>query len=300
MTRTNSIIGILIAGVTLMATDLHARDWYVDNVSGNKRNRGTSADSPFKTISRALKKAEAGDRIILTNTGVAYNECISLAGRDHCGTELKPFFIVGNGATLDGRKKVDVEQWENVDGDIFRFQPFRKGFQMVYNGARPAKRSSVTKKTDLKNMKPEEWTMINGWIYFRVKPTIPPWNYDLSYCEHSVGITLYRVKNVVIQDLIVQGYQLDGINSHDGNKNVLLTGVRCRGNGRSGLSVGGASRCKIEGSVVGDNGEAQVRTEGYCQLEINQCALIESDEYGPPLVIKGGKVTVDGKPVEKK
>ncbi len=299
MAKLKIIIGLLVIGFAINPANLHARDWYVNNVGGNKQNRGTSADSPLQSITHALRKADQGDRIILQNTGVPYRESISLSGRKHCGTSLTPFFIIGNGATLDGRKSVEADQWQHVEGNIFRFEPRRKGHQMVYIGARPAKRSAVNKKADLKKLEEEHWTMINGLIYFRTKRTAAPENYDLSYCELSVGITLYRVKNVVIQDLVVQGYQLDGINSHDITENVLITGINSRGNGRSGISVGGASRCKIEGSVVGDNGAAQVRTEGYCQLEIKESTLLESDDYGPPLLIKGGKVTVDGKEMKK-
>ena len=59
-----------------------------------------------------------------------------------------------------------------------------------------------------------------------------------------MGITLYEVRNVVIRDLIVQGFQLDGINAHDGVFDALLKKVTCRGNARSGICVGGASRVR--------------------------------------------------------
>ena len=56
-----------------------------------------------------------------------------------------------------------------------------------------------------------------------------------------VGITLYKVRDVAIGDLTVQGFQLDGINAFDGAFDIQLSGVTCRGNGRSGiLGPGGA------------------------------------------------------------
>lgn len=75
--------------------------------------------------------------------------------------------------------------------------------------------------------------------------------------SQTVGITLYQVLNVEIQDLVVQGYQLDGVNAHDSAFNVKLVGLTCRGNGRSGISIGGALRVELEACLVGNNGEWQ-------------------------------------------
>jgi hypothetical protein len=105
-----------------------------------------------------------------------------------------------------------------------------------------------------------------------------------------VGITLYEVRHVVIRDLIVQGFQLDGINAHDGVFGASFIGVTCRGNARSGISVGGASRVRVEGCVVGNNGAAQVRTEGYSHTRVINSHLL--DNTAPPVVREGGTVHV--------
>ena len=82
----------------------------------------------------------------------------------------------------------------------------------------------------------------------------------------------------------------DGINAHDNVFGATVLGVVARGNGRSGISVGGASRVTIEASLVGNNGTAQIRTEGFSETKLKNNDLINDDPNAPALVSEGGKV----------
>ena len=64
-------------------------------------------------------------------------------------------------------------------------------------------------------MKPLQWTLNEGWIYFCVEPDRLPEHYQLSYARLQVGLTLYKVEQVAITNLVVQGFELDGINCQD-------------------------------------------------------------------------------------
>jgi hypothetical protein len=99
---------------------------------------------------------------------------------------------------------------------------------------------------------------------------------------------------VRIRDLIVQGFQRDGINAHDGAYQVAIRNVTCRGNGRSGISVGGASQVEIDGCLIAANGSAQVRTEGFSHTRITRSQL--PDKTAPALLRLGGKVQWDAEP----
>ena len=116
----------------------------------------------------------------------------------------------------------------------------------------------------------------------------------MEYAALPVGITLYEVRNVVIRDLVIQGFQLDGVNAHDSVFNLTLSGLTCRGNARSGISVCGASRVLIDNCLCGNNGDSQVRTEGYSHTRIVNCELL--DDTAPPLKREGGTVTSDVEP----
>jgi hypothetical protein len=149
----------------------------------------------------------------------------------------------------------------------------------------------VSHRDEIATLEPKQWCLFDRHLYFCVEAGQLPQAYSLSFTAQQVGITLYEVRNVVIRDLTVQGFQLDGVNAHDGVTGAVLSGLNCRGNGRSGISVGGASRVRIESCLVGNNGTAQVRTEGACHAQLIGCDLL--DNTAPKIVRDGGKVVVN-------
>jgi hypothetical protein len=234
-----------------------------------------------------------GDQIVLANTGVPYRESITLEGGRHSGYPSRPFVIRGNGAILDGSWQVPVAAWEHFRADIFRFQPHRTAYQQLFLDAVPVPRVKLAPDANnVADLEPLTWCLFNRQIYFRPeKDKLPPY-YNLSCAGWQTGITLYKCERVLIENLIVQGFQLDGINAHEGVFHSQLIGVTARGNGRSGISIGGASRVKLDTCVVGNNGAAQVRTEGWSTTELVDCDLI--DNTAPGLVRDAGRVTING------
>lgn len=275
--------------VLAMTTTCPAADWYVDNIAGDDRKNGSQpnntseADGPVRTIAKALRHAGHSDRIILANSGEPYRESISLVGR-HSGTARLPFTIVGNGAVLDGQLPVPDDAWEFFAGEVFQFQPKRLSAaqQLFFEGKPLVKGPSITADGRLPPLKELEWRYFDQHIQFRPEAGKLPQSYALTHAAQPVGITLYQVMHVDIQDLVVQGFQLDGINAHDSVFNTRLVGITARGNGRSGISIGGASRVTLEACLVGNNGLAQVRTEGYSQTKLINCNLL--DNTAPALV----------------
>ena len=92
------------------------------------------------------------------------------------------------------------------------------------------------------------------------------------------------------------GHIFDGVNAHDDAQNCLLSGLTCRGNARSGISIGGSSRVEVSSCLLGSNGAAQLRSEGHCVVDVKGCDLL-GDEHGPSHRIEGGRVSIDGKRV---
>ena len=277
-----------ILGV-LCTAPVYARDIYVNNVAGNDAKDGQAASAvdvetgPVRTIRRALRHAGRSDRIILANTGEPYRESISLVG--HLGgVPHAPFEIIGNGAILDGSLPVPADAWEFSRGDIFQFQPAHlSAAQQLFRDGLPLKRGpGPTLDGRLPPLEPLQWRYFDGAIEFRPEENQLPMSYDLTYAALPVGITLYQVSYVNISDLTVQGFRLDGINAHDSAFEIRLIGITARGNGRSGISIGGSSQVEIEGSLVGNNGAAQVRTEGWSHTKIINSTLL--DNTAPPLV----------------
>jgi len=290
---------ILFIASTITAMPSFARDFYVDNVQGDDRNdglaqfRGTSGSGPFKTIARALRKVDGGDRVFLAKNADPYRESITLEGRNCSGNSFQAFQLIGNGATLDGSTTIGEEAWEHFAGNVFRFRPDRPKHQILFLDARPLPKVDANNRQQLSSLEPLHWALHQNHIYFCVEQDKLPSSYNLSCCGHSVGITLYQVHGVVISDLTVQGFQLDGVNAHDLVSNAHIQSSTLRGNGRSGVSIGGASRFRIESCLIGNNGNAQVRTEGFSRTELKDCDLVENQEAWR-IERDGGKLTFDG------
>jgi hypothetical protein len=274
------------------AISTFAREIYVDNTTGDDRRGGTLARSegglgPCRTIAKALRIAQPGDRIVLANTGVPYRESITIQGPRHSGSDNYPFMIIGNGATLDGTLSLAEAHWEHVADGVFRMRPVLMSYQQLFLDDQPA-----IKKQPLPGeppqLAPREWCSIHGYIYFRVEDGKLPHNYNLACCGEQAGITLYDVHDVIVQDLTLRGFQLDAVNCHDNVRRTDLVRLITLQNGRSGLSIGGASRVRIDTCTSSANGEAQLRVEGYCIAQMIDNKL--DSATAPAIAREGGRI----------
>jgi hypothetical protein len=281
-----------------------ARDLFVNNLSGDDLFDGRSpvregpGHGPNQTIWRALRSARAGDRIVLAKTDEPYRESISLVGSRHSGHVQRQFVIDGNGAILDGSRPVPFDAWEFVRDDIFRFQPGRMDFQQLFHNGAPLVRRPYSPIYNRKlELEPLEWSLAGGWVYFRVEKGKMPQDYHLSDAYLTTGITIYKVEGVIIDNLIVQGFAVDGINLNDAVGPTILTGVISRGNGRSGVTVTGVSKVDLQGCLLGDNGQSQLLVQEFGNASVSNCDLL--DNTGPKWEVKNGaKLLMDGKSVQ--
>lgn len=289
-----------IFGLTTFAA---ARDIFVNNVAGDDRSDGLAEvrldprHGPVRTIGRGLAIAQKSDRIIVAGTEEPYREMLSLSTGRHSGTSEKPFTIVGNGAMLDGTVAPPAREWVHAADHVFSLKPRIKSYQQLYLDGKPAARRFVDPAIgELPQLEPLEWMLAQRRLYFRTEDGRLPEAYPVRYAGLQTGITLYHVRHVRIVDLVVQGFALDGVNAHDGTNDVVLERLTCRGNGRSGISIGGSSRIVVRDCLIGDNGAAQVRTEGYCLAELAETVIV--DNTAPAHDIQGGRLYLDGGRIE--
>jgi hypothetical protein len=275
-------------------TTVLGRDIYVDNLGGDDRNNGETlraqgkANGPCKTITKALRLVKSSDRIIIiAHPGEPYRESIAVQGGFISGREGAPAEIIGNGAVLDGTTSLRDAEWDSEGKDLFSIRPRLMAHQQLFLADKPAPRV-IVKDGTRPNMKAGEWCLFEGKICFRCEPGRIPSSYDPSCCGLQTGITLYEVHDLVISNLNIRGFQLDGVNAHDTARRVDLVNVTSVDNGRSGFSVGGASRVRLDGCNAAGNGKAQVRTEGYSITQILGGKFDETT--APALTSDGGKV----------
>lgn len=272
------------------------RDIYVNGRGGSDLNRGTAdenrggSDGPVRTIFRALALAEPGDRIVLAAEGGPYRESVTLFGKEHSGQPGFPLIIEGNGAVLDGREPLSPGVWQHIEGDLFRFPLLDAPID--WTCFRLYEKDEMLTKVDvpagsarLPELEENSWCVLEGAVYFCAEPGKSPIfreDYELSYSQRKVGVSLIQVRGVRIHDLTVLGFQRDGIAAANGALDVVLDNVQARQNGRSGLMIGGASRiyagyCRFE-----ENGGPQVLSLPYSRGLLYDCGVTEDDIQHDP------------------
>lgn len=283
-----------------------SRDIFVDNVRGNDEftgwevRIGVSKTGPVKTIARALKLAQAGDCIILANNeGEPYRESVTFLGKNHSAANARFFTLEGNGATLDGSEAFDPALWKFYRDGIFRFQPRLMAHQNLFLDGKPLERVELPKvEIPVVALDEMQWCLHEGYLYFKPERDRMPGDYALRTAGLECGITLMHVQSVEIRDLVVQGFQQDGIAAASAARHVNLKNVTLRGNARAGLSVGGASRVWLIESVAGNNNFAQILLEKYSSVHLTDSDLIANT--APAWVDRGegtAELVIDGKSI---
>jgi hypothetical protein len=221
---------------------------------------------------------------------------ISLSDVHHRGYPDQPLVISGNGATLDGTVVAAPGAWRYENDHIFSFRPRRLAYQQLFRDGQPLPHVRAASFLGSRvGLPPLHWTLLTDRIAFRVEEGRLPEQYALRHAGLQTGITLYNTQYVRIEDLVVQGFQQDGINAHELVTGCELVRVECRANGRSGISVGGVSRVTITDSSCYDNGRAQLRVEGLASVAAQGSDFGSEQTNVHRIEIQGlGKAVVDG------
>ncbi len=262
------------------ARNAYAENLLVDNVRGSdqqRRDSGGELRSPFRTLQKAIDSVEIGDMITVTNTGVPYHETVSLGTQRRLGTARFPLVIEGNGAIFDGSQELTNFDWEGAGSDLFELKVASPGYVKLFSGEPDTALKHIGHLQDLSTLQPLQYGRHLGAVYLRTRPGDVPHNYGLSVSRLQTGLTIYDTTFVEVRNLTFRGYRLDGVNCHDLADRVVLENITFADNGRSGLSVGGASRVTVLDSASSGNGESQIRTEGQCLVELQNVRIEPGD-----------------------
>jgi len=265
-------------GVVSCCGSAVAETYYVNNRVGNDRFDGLSErpiggdNGPVRSLALALRRADKSDMIILAATGRPYYESLTLMGPRHSGTGQHPFQIVGNGAELSGARPLPADQWQPVADSVWRITPIRKGhYQLVENGAALPEVACERTAAALPELRVGNWCAWRGAIYFRTEKEASPRDMDLSIAEDGVGLTLLGIENVIITNLTLKHYRLDGINAHDRCREVVLDQITSTENGRSGITVAGSSRVAIFDSACRANRKSSLLITELGIADVEDC-----------------------------
>lgn len=276
--RTTCSIALLAIVLTSTAG---ATTIFVDNLRGSDRCDGSTVNptsalfGPVRTLNRALELARRTDTIHLVNTGYPYRDDLRLFGRRHSGFPSHPFRIQGNGSVISGAKPVPTVCWRS-QGGLWWMAPRRKGHYLLLMDGKPLPRHSLDRSSPTSNLlaiPKGEWASWRGRIYYRTDALLDHEEQQLAIAGDDCGITLYAVRHVVIENLVVRHWRLDGISVPGLCTNVVLRNVICRENGRAGLTVSGTSRIRGEDLELIDNNKHSLLVEGFGVADLKNARL---------------------------
>lgn len=272
-----------VASILLnVATSSIAEVYYVNNRTGHDRNDGivdkplTVVSGPVRSVSRALELADFGDTIVIANTGKPYYDNLTFQGEKNSGAPERPFRMIGNGATLTGAMVVPPSAWKEAARDVWQVVPFRKGhFQLIRDGqALPEVRPAAGEVwPTLPELQVDQWCVWHGSIYYRCEPLVEPSALNMAIARRTCGITVFSAHDIVISDLTIQHFRLDGVNLHDLASHVELERLTLRENGRAGLAIGGSSTAQISASSVERNRDHSVLIQEAAAIALEDCIV---------------------------
>ena len=272
-----AITGVFVGLLTNSIAN--ARDIHVDNLLGNDMNNGAFSElidarsGPIRTLRRAIDLANFGDQVILTRPGAVYYDSLSLTGTRHSGTRMRPFTLIGNGATLSGMRTLPPQGWHRAGQDLWKLTFTRKGYYQLHRDGRtlPELRHEAG-NNPLDSLAAGHWTAWQGSVYFRADGESPE-TQTFTYAAEQTGLSLYQVENVRIVDLTLRDFRFDGLRAQNMCRNVTLENVNCIANGRAGFAITGSSDVEIIGGKTSENGRNQMLISKVSSVEIHNLAM---------------------------
>ena len=269
-----------LAALLAVCSTASARNVYVNNLAGSDRFDGLSEvrDSglvgPVRSLQRALLVANFGDTIVIANTGTPYNESLHLTGARHSGNEDVPFRVLGNGATLTGRWTVPPDCWKAEGTNIWSFEPPKKGYYQLFRDDQSVEQFGVLRdRYSVAGLKVGQYAVFQGRVFYRTGKGEDPRLMNFMMPQMTTGISLYGVRNVIVQDINVEHFRIDGLNAHDLCRNVLIRKVSSAQNSRSGMTVAGSSRVVLRNCEVKGNGANSLRIRERGEADVQDCKL---------------------------
>ncbi|MBA3315159.1 MAG: right-handed parallel beta-helix repeat-containing protein [Planctomycetota bacterium] len=277
MTRIVWTLSILL--IPSFALPASAKVIYVNNRTGDDVHDGTSPEvgaaraGPVRSLTRARVLIGPGDEVEIANTGDPYFDSLRLIGGRASGVASHPTVVRGNGAILDGSETIDPNDWVALGNGLWRLDPKRKGWFRLVRSSEVVTEAAHADSAGLPNPAAGSWAAWRGSIYYRaLAEELPPLEpYRLATRE--AGIFFYGVHDVIVENLTVRHFRLDGVNAHDQTRRVLLQNVVSEKNGRSGVFVGGSSSIILQGGSTNDNREASLLIHERAKADVREVKL---------------------------
>ncbi len=277
MSRSIAFLSTVLMLVSM--TPATAKVIYVNNRTGDDIYDGSTPEvgalrsGPVRTFARARVLVGPGDEIEIANTGDTYFDALHLVGHNASGVAGHPTVVHGNGAVLDGSEPIVPGDWKPLGQGLWRLDPRQKGWFRLIRDAEAVVEAPSDASAGRPSPTPGSWSAWEGSIYYQALPDELPPLEPYRLATREAGIFFYGVHDVIVRDLTVRHFRLDGVNAHDQAYRVLLQNVVSEKNGRSGVFVGGSSRIVLSGGATNDNREASLLIKEQASADVREMKL---------------------------
>ena len=263
---------------------IHARDIYVNNLTGADNNSGLTVDKPYKTIKKAVSEVKPGDIIHLVNTGSPYKE--SLVLNDVNGTPENRITIDGNGSTLSGCQALNLSEWKEVSPGLYknslfyaanRFVPdYMRIYYFLFDGrmnrmgrSRKGPCAPFKKPGELSE---KEWTFTesDSSFYIKINPAKKLDDYHIEQPVRSNAVAVSgNTSYVTVKNLICTHVYNDGFGLTGTAKKLRFENIQSHFCGDDGISAHVSVQYEVFGFVsignatgIADSGNSDTYYDG--------------------------------------
>ena len=220
-----------------------AATWHVNNVTGKATHDGSAPDRAFARIARAIAKVQAGDTVVLANTGRPYHEGLRLGGKR--GEPGRPIVIEGNGSVISGYRAIPPTAWKAQADGLYVFTDIGDGIRRQLGNRRRYHLLPWLRDGDrmMPRVRPKRlgrgeaywWTAKE--LVLRPAEGKTPGDYRLSMTTLKSVVTIANSHYIVVRDLVCEGASNDGFNIHGDCQGMFFENIEGRYNGDDGFSI---------------------------------------------------------------
>jgi hypothetical protein len=281
------VLAFLAAG---WASTAFARDIHVDNSTGDDRYMGqslfisTGLRGPLRTLQKAVRIAQPGDRIVIRPTGFPFHEEVFVTGvKRPSPTKEFPIVLEGNGAMLDGLVGVDHMFTRDMGGWLYRFEtplgPTHTTDFLFVDG-KPAILGVGRGAGGRPMIDAGQFAPWNGWMTYQLAKGDFIDRHTYAVSRLNVGLTIYRSNHWIVKNLDFRGYRLDGVRLHGPVEGIEFQNCRFLYNGRAGVAAKGLTEAVVSDSESIGNAKSAAVSRNLTKLSLTR---VRSE--GSPLLL---------------
>jgi parallel beta-helix repeat protein len=321
-------VACLLYVLLILGSKVHSATYYVDSLKGDDANRGTTPDSPWRSLAKVNSFKFAPGDILLLRRGSLWREQLDFPSSGSAEAPITiDAFGDGEQPVISGTDLVEATSWtqsSDTESQIWKVHVSPQPNVVLFDGSKGHRKTSAAEI-----IAPLEWSWNSGTLYV-FSPSNPAVAFIHPGVEAGVrpsGLNLTGISNVLVKNIAISGANavpyaegagIWAITVHlEGPTpgNLEISNVTIMNGAGDGIHLENADHCTVNGALVHDNEGAgielyhsngkfpitsanitnnQVHHNGFNGIFVVGCPRAErcrSLVYPDGLVVTGVKIT---------